>query len=162
MTKPRTLDPAEWERWHLWTQAQRLLTRELDRRLQQDYGISKAEFSVLVTLHQAQGGRLRVGELAESLAWDKGRVAHQLTRMENRELVERTESAANGRRTGIRLTAAGRSAARKAIAGHGENIRRFFFETLTPEQEAVIQGWSKQMVDRLEASGPQGDDPVEL
>src|SRR3954463_10540628 len=110
MTTPRTLEPGEWELWHTWMHAQRLLARELDRRLQRDYGISKAEFSVLVTLHQAASGQMRVGELAESLAWEKSRVAHQLTRMESRELVERTDNESSGRRVGIALTAKGRSA----------------------------------------------------
>jgi DNA-binding MarR family transcriptional regulator len=126
-------------------EAQRLLTRELDRLLQRDYGISKAEFSVLVTLDRTAGGSMRVGELADSLGWEKSRVAHQLTRMENRELVERTE--AGGRRTGIGLTAQGCTTVRKAIRGHAGNIRRYFFDTVTPDQAAAIQAWSRQMVD---------------
>jgi DNA-binding MarR family transcriptional regulator len=149
MAKPRTLQPEQWELWHTWMEAQRLLARELDRLLQRDHGISKAEFSVLVTLHRAPGGTMRVGELAESLAWEKSRVAHLLTRMENRELVERTENQSNGRRIGIGLTDKGRSAAQEATLGHAENIRRYFFETLTPEQAAAIQAWSRQVVDRF-------------
>src|SRR5690349_8998066 len=111
MSEPRALEPEEWEFWHTWMQAQRLLTGALDRGLQRDHGISKAEFSVLVTLHAAPGNQLRVGELAESLGWDKSRVAHLLTRMENRELLVRTEGASSGRRIGIGLTAKGRRAA---------------------------------------------------
>jgi DNA-binding MarR family transcriptional regulator len=146
MPKPRTLEPEQWELWNTWMQAQRLLARELDRRLQRDYGISKTEFSVLVTLHQAPGGSMRVGELAESLGWEKSRVAHQLTRMENRELVDRTGNEPGGRRTGVGLTAKGRSAAQDAILGHADNIRRYFFETLTPEQAAAIRVWSQRVV----------------
>lgn len=44
------LDPAEWEFWDTWMRAYRLLVRELDRGLQRDCGISKAELSVLMTL----------------------------------------------------------------------------------------------------------------
>lgn len=55
-----TLDPAEWEFWDTWMRAQRLLVQELDRGLQRDCGISKAEFSVLMTLTRP----MRVGELA--------------------------------------------------------------------------------------------------
>ena len=148
--EPRTLEPEEWELWHTWMQAQRLLNRELDRDLQRDHGISKAEFSVLVSLHQAPGGRMRVGELVESLAWEKSRLSHQLTRMENRELVERSENEPGGRRVAIRLTAKGRSAAESAILGHAGNIRRLFFETLTPDQIAALHDWSRQIVDRVE------------
>jgi DNA-binding MarR family transcriptional regulator len=150
MAKPRTLAPAEWDLWNTWMQAHRLLARELDRGLQRDYGISKAEFSVLVTLREAPGGRMRVGELAESLDWEKSRVSHQLTRMESRELVERTEGESSGRRIGIGLTAKGRAAAEDAILGHAENIRRYFFEPLTPAQATAIQAWSRQMVDRID------------
>jgi DNA-binding MarR family transcriptional regulator len=153
MARPRTLKPEQWELWHTWMQAHRLLNRELDRDLQREYGISKAEFSVLVTLHQAPGGRMRVGELAESLGWEKSRVAHQLTRMENRELVNRTDNESNGRRAGIGLTAKGCSAAENAILGHADNIRRYFFETLTPDQAAAIYEWSRQTVDRIESTG---------
>ncbi|WP_432933835.1 MarR family winged helix-turn-helix transcriptional regulator [Microbispora sp. CA-135349] len=159
MAKPRTLEPEQWELWNSWMQAQRLLARELDRDLQRDYGISKAEFSVLVTLHRAAEGRMRVGELAESLAWEKSRVAHQLTRMENRELVDRTEDR-SGRRIGVGLTAKGRSAVENAILGHADNIRRYFFETLTPEQAAAIHMWSRQMVDRVEARSGEGADGI--
>ncbi|MEU7872794.1 MarR family transcriptional regulator [Dactylosporangium sp. NPDC049140] len=151
MAEPRTLEPGEWALWNSWMQAQRLLARELDRDLQREYGISKAEFSVLVTLHQTAGGQMRVGELAESLDWEKSRVAHQLTRMENRELVERTDNEFNGRRVGVGLTAKGREAVEQAILGHAGNIRRYFFETLTPEQAAAIEAWSRQTVDRIEA-----------
>jgi DNA-binding MarR family transcriptional regulator len=151
MATPRTLEPEEWERWNTWMQAQRLLARDLDRDLQRDHGISKAEFSVLVTLHRAPGGRMRVGELAESLDWHKSRVAHQLTRMENRELVARTDNESSGRRIGIGLTPRGRDVVQNAILGHADNIRRYFFDALTPEQAAAIDAWSKHMVDRAEA-----------
>ena len=155
MAKPRTLEPGQWELWNSWMQAQRLLARELDRDLQRDHGISKAEFSVLVTLHRAAEGQMRVGELAESLAWEKSRVAHQLTRMENRELVDRTEDR-SGRRIGVGLTAKGRGAVENAILGHADNIRRYFFETLTPEQATAIHAWSRQVVDRIEARSGEG------
>jgi DNA-binding MarR family transcriptional regulator len=151
MADRRTLTSEQWELWHAWMQAHRLLNRELDRDLQRDYGISKAEFSVLVTLHRTPGGEMRVGELAESLDWEKSRVAHQLTRMENRELVDRTDHGSSGRRTGIRLTAKGRSAAQNSIQGHGANVRHYFFEALTSDQAAAIHAWSRQTIDRIEA-----------
>ncbi|XVU22354.1 MarR family winged helix-turn-helix transcriptional regulator [Actinoplanes sp. CA-054009] len=151
MAEPRTLEPEQWELWHLWMQAHRLLGRELDQDLQRRYGISKAEFSVLVSLHRAPGGRLRVGELAESLAWEKSRVAHQLTRMENRELVTRTDHETNGRRAAIGLTAQGRRAVEEALLGHADNIRRYFFDTLAPGEAAAIRAWSHRTVDRIES-----------
>ncbi|MFC5833865.1 MarR family winged helix-turn-helix transcriptional regulator [Nonomuraea insulae] len=157
MAEIRTLEPEEWEFWDTWMRAQRLLARELDRGLQRDCGISKAEFSVLVTLWRALGREMRVGELSESLDWEKSRVSHLLTRMENRGFVERTQSGADGRRTGIGLTVKGRRAAQNAILVHGGNIRRYFLDSLAPEQAAAIRAWSEQLIDRIEPYG--GDLP---
>ena len=153
MTRSRTLEPGEWELWDVWMRAQRLLVRELDRGLQRDCGISKAEFSVLVTLSQAPGQQMRVSDLVDSLGWEKSRVSHQLTRMENRGLVRRTEGGTGGRRTGIGLTAEGREAAQRAIRTHAGNIRRYFFDALAPGQAATIRAWSEQTIDRIE-QGP--------
>ena len=138
-----TLDAAEWEFWDTWMRAQRLLARELDRGLQRDCGISKAEFSVLMTLRKP----MRVGELADALDWEKSRVAHLLTRMENRGLVARTEDGATGRRTGIELTGEGRRTAESATRAHGANIRRLVLDRLAPEQAAAIRAWSEQLIE---------------
>ena len=145
-----TLEPDEWELWDAWMRAQRLLARELDRALQRDCDISKAEFSVLMTLHRAPGHQLRVGGLAESLDWEKSRVSHLLTRMESRDLVERTADGPTGRRTGIGLTAAGLRTVRAALRRHAGNIRRYFLDPLTPPQAAAIRAWSQQMIDRVD------------
>ena len=138
------LDPAEWEFWDTWMRAQRLLVRELDRGLQRDCGISKAEFSVLMTLT----GPMRVGELADALDWEKSRVAHLLTRMESRGLVARIEDGVTGRRTGIELTAEGRRTAENAVRAHGANVRRLVLDRLTPDQAAAIRTWSEQLIDQ--------------
>jgi DNA-binding MarR family transcriptional regulator len=148
MLSAMALEPEEWEFWDTWMRAQRLLARELDRGLQSDSGISKAEFSVLMTLQRAPGRHLRVGEIAESLDWEKSRVSHLLTRMENRGLVGRPEGGPGERRTGIGLTAEGRRTVQSAIRAHGANIRRHVLDSLTPDQAAAIRAWSRQVVDR--------------
>jgi DNA-binding MarR family transcriptional regulator len=145
-----TLEPEQWELWDTWTRAQRLLARELDRGLQRDCGISKAEFSVLMTLRQAPGREMRVGDLVASLGWEKSRVSHQLTRMQNRGFVAQTEGGPSGRRTSVGLTAKGRRVVQAAILAHGGNIRRYFLDSLTPDQATTIRAWSEQVIDRIE------------
>jgi hypothetical protein len=49
------------------------------------------------------------------------------------------------------LTVKGRNTVQNAILGHADNIRRYFFEAITPEQAAAIDAWSRMMVDRAEA-----------
>ncbi|MEV4051823.1 MarR family winged helix-turn-helix transcriptional regulator [Amycolatopsis sp. NPDC049688] len=140
------MSPEDWAFWDTWMRAQRLVLRELDRGLQRDCGISKAEFSVLVTLRRP----MRVGELADALGWEKSRVSHLLTRMEKRGLVARTEDGAGGRRTGIELTTEGRRLAGSATRAHGANIRRTVLDALTGEQAAAIRSWSEELVDRID------------
>jgi DNA-binding MarR family transcriptional regulator len=153
----RALDPEEWQLWDTWMRAQRLLAREVDRALQRDCGISKAEFSVLVRLRRSPGRDLGVSDLVDSLGWEKSRVSHQLTRMENRGLVEQTQSGTTGRRTRVGLTTLGRRVVDEAILAHGGNIRRHFFDSLTPEQSATIEAWSEQTINRIEPPSGDGD-----
>ncbi|WP_439379736.1 MarR family winged helix-turn-helix transcriptional regulator [Amycolatopsis lexingtonensis] len=141
------LSTEDWAFWDTWMRAQRLLVRELDRGLQRDCGISKAEFSVLMTL----SAPMRVGELAEALDWEKSRVSHLLTRMENRGLVARAEDGATGRRTGVELTAEGRRTAERATRAHGGNVRRLVLDRLTPGQAAAIREWSEQLIEHAES-----------
>ena len=150
MARSADLSPQEWEQWHRWTLLQRLLTQQIDRHLQASFGISKAEFSILATLLRSSEKELRVGDLSQSLGWEKSRVAHLLTRMEGRALVERTETGAAGRRTGLRLTPQGRQLARRAIAGHAQNLKRNFFEVFTPDQAEPVRSWIEQMITSLQ------------
>jgi len=149
MVKPRTLQPEEWELWDSWMQAQRLLARELDRDLQRDYGISKAEFSVLVTLHRAPGGRMRVSELVESLAWEKSRVSHQVARMEARGLLERSECDTDGRGTWVGITAEGRRTLLASTRDHAAAIRTLFFDELSDDEKAALSDVSRRILERL-------------
>ncbi len=76
--------------------------------------------------------------------------------MQARDLVAPATGKSSTRRIGIGLTAKGRAAAESAIVGHGGNIHRYFFETLTPEQAAVLHSWSRQTVDRVTAETADG------
>jgi DNA-binding MarR family transcriptional regulator len=144
------LKPEEWDLWDKWMHAQRLLAQEIDRRLQSEFGISKPEFSVLVTLLRAPGREMRVVDVAESLGWEKSRVSHQLTRMESRGLVVSSESGASGRRTGIALTPQGLQVAESAVLGHARNVRHCFFDLLSPGQAAAIRAWSEHLIELVE------------
>ncbi|WP_263384525.1 MarR family winged helix-turn-helix transcriptional regulator [Granulicella arctica] len=153
MKRSADLSPQEWEQWHRWTLMQRLLTQQIERHLQLSFGISKAEFSILVTLLRSSVKEPRVGDLSQSLGWEKSRVSHLLTRMEGRGLVKRVETGAAGRRTGLRLTFQGRQLAERAVTGHAQNIKRNFFEVSTPDQNVTIRSWIEQMIVALQ--GPE-------
>ena len=114
---------------------------------------------MLVTLLRAGTRSMRGVELAQSLGWEKSRVAHLLTRMEGRGLLKRTEAGAGGRRTGVGMTAEGRRLAGSAIAGHAKTVRRHFLDALSLDQAAAIRAWSEQIIRNLgaEMSTSQAD-----
>jgi DNA-binding MarR family transcriptional regulator len=149
MAELGSLTAEEWAFWDAWVRAQRLLNREFDRELRRELALSKAEFGVLVTLEAAPERRMRVGELAGVLDWEKGRVAHQLTRMESRGLLTRNEEGAAGRRTSVELTAPGRDAARRAIRLHSDNIRRLVLDRLTPAERTAMSSLSSRLIGDL-------------
>ncbi|GAB3611639.1 MarR family winged helix-turn-helix transcriptional regulator [Humibacter ginsengiterrae] len=141
-----SLTAADWELWHSWMEAQRLVADDVDEALRSEAGVSKAEFSILRTLGSAPEATLRVVELAAALRWEKSRVAHLLTRMEHRGLIARIEDGAPGRRTAVRLSSDGRNALREALRVHEKSVSRIFTGQLTNDQAAAIRSWSERII----------------
>jgi DNA-binding MarR family transcriptional regulator len=139
----------DWGVWRAFVTMHRHLARELDRRLQRDAGISQADFSVLATLAEAPHQRLRTGELAELLAWEKSRVSHQVSRMEGRDLVDRAECETDGRGTWVGLTDEGRRVLRGASGDHADAIRTLFFDHLHEDEKTAIAQAAKRVLDNL-------------
>lgn len=139
----------DWQLWREFVTMHRHLSRELDRQLQRDAGISQADFSVLMVLSEAAEQRLRTGELAELLAWEKSRVSHQVTRMESRALLDRTECATDGRGTWVGITDEGRRVLREASSDHAHAIRSLFFDQLSSDQKSALGAASRRIIDNM-------------
>src|ERR1039457_7517328 len=80
----RWLTEDEQRAWRGLLRMTSQLNARMNRQLQDDYGISLADYDVLVVLSEAPTGRRRVFELADALAWGQSRVAHELARMQGR------------------------------------------------------------------------------
>lgn len=139
----------EWGLWRGFVTMHRHLSRELDRQLQRDAGISQADFIVLGRLSDAPDRRLRTGELAELLAWEKSRVSHQVTRMEARGLVERTECDTDGRGTWVGVTTEGRRTLLAATRDHAAKIRELFFAGLSDDERDVLHDITRRVMERM-------------
>jgi len=70
------------------------------------------------------------------MGWDKSRLSHQLTRMQERALVERRYPDRNT--VLIVLTKLGREKLEAARPVHAESVRRNLLSRLTPEQIDTI------------------------
>ena len=142
----------DWRLWRAFSSMNRALAREIDRQLQRDAGISNADYSVLISLFETKQRRLRTGELAEVLSWEKSRVSHQIARMEARGLVERSECVEDGRGTWVTLTHEGRRATLGATRAHAARLREIFFDLLADDERAAFGAAAQRVLDKL--SGP--------
>jgi DNA-binding MarR family transcriptional regulator len=149
MPRSTELSDEDWGLWRDFVAMHRHLARELDRQLQRDAAISQADFSVLLVLSEAPEGKLRTGELAELLAWEKSRVSHQVSRMETRGLLERTECDTDARGTWVGLTNEGRRTLAGSMREHAEAIRGLFFDNLQHGERAAVAGVSTRIIEHL-------------
>src|SRR3954454_6100365 len=155
---PRWLDAREQAAWRAYLDMNALLTARLNREMQEESGISISDFSVLVCLSEHPDARMRVLELARGLGWEKSRLSHQLTRMQQRGLIERSNCSEDRRGAFVVLTAQGRRTVEAAAPRHVDSVRRYLFDELTSDQVDALGSIAPGVVERLIATcGGSGD-----
>ncbi len=132
---------------------QRRLSGRVARELQRETGLSGADYEVLVNLSEAPEGRLRAFQLGMVTGWEKSRLSHHITRMEDRALVRRASCPTDNRGAYVVLTAEGRKAIEAAAPLHVEHVRRWFVDALTADQLDALADISDAILAEL------GDDP---
>jgi DNA-binding MarR family transcriptional regulator len=150
MTQPRWLDEREQRAWRAYTKMHLQLTRELGRRLQRDSALSNSDYEVLVPLSEAPDGQLRARDLGRGVGWEKSRLSHHLTRMQQRGLVERLGCPTDARGAFIRLTLTGRAAIEGAAPQHVEAVRENFIDLLTQREIDTLTEIADRVLDRLQ------------
>lgn len=148
--EPRWLDAEQQSVWRAFLEMQNRLGARLNRQLLDRSGVSGADFAVLVQLSEHAGGCMRVLELARGLRWEKSRLSHQLSRMQQRGLIERLECPEDRRGAFVQLTADGRSTVESAAPQHVDSVRRYFFDDLDAEQLAAFAQVCRSVLTRLD------------
>jgi DNA-binding MarR family transcriptional regulator len=136
----------EWAVWRAFSQMRLQLDRALADRLEANAGVSAADYVVLLVLFEAEDRRLRAARLAGLIAWEKSRLSHHLTRMEQRGLVRREECEDDLRGKWVVLTNEGRRAVLKAMRDHNRAIREYFFDVVDEQDQAVLQRLSDRVL----------------
>jgi DNA-binding MarR family transcriptional regulator len=148
----RWLTEEEQRAWRGLLRMTAQLNARANRLLLQEYGISLADYEVLVALSEAPEGQLRVFEVADALAWEQSRVSHQLARMQRRGLITREGCATDARGAFAVLTTAGRAAIERAAPAHVEQVRQLVFDELSHEQVSALTEITTRVLDRLAAT----------
>lgn len=150
----RWLDDHEQRAWRGYLTMHAQLTARLSRQLQADSGLSMSDFEVLVQLTDQPEPRMRVGQLAAALQWEKSRLSHHLARMQKRDLVCREDCPSDARGAFVALTARGREAIEQAAPGHVDTVRDLVFDQLAPDQVTALASIAERVLDRLDATAP--------
>ena len=161
MPETEWLSEREARAWRGLQVMQLRLNGALARQLAAESQLSYQDYLVLVALTENDEGRLRLFELGRVLGWEKSRLSHHVSRMEQRGLVSKEACDADRRGFHVVVTAAGRRAIKAAAPGHVEAVRRLFIEPLTPRQLDAIAAAAELVLAAIEAA-EVGCDELEL
>lgn len=106
--------------------AQAALVRRFDSRLSGLHGVSLADFTLLLRLSQAPGGRMRRVDLAEALGLTASGVTRGLVPLERIGLVTREADARDARVAYASLTGTGRRRLKEMLATAEETAIEVF------------------------------------
>lgn len=124
------------------------LRSAMNRQLQEDCGLSLADYEVMVAL--AEREEARINEVRRELDWEQSRLSHQLSRMRCRGLVNRSGSGDDRRGAVVALTDSGAEALKAAAPGHAELVRSVVFEAISPSQLRALDAFTSEGLERLE------------
>jgi DNA-binding MarR family transcriptional regulator len=147
-----TATSTELERdlWRSFFVMRRQLELTLERRLQADAGISTADFEILMSLLDEPAQQLRAGQIGDIIGWEKSRVSHQITRMEQRGLVTRRECGDDARGVWVVLTEEGSRAVLSAGSDRRDAVRQYFFDVLTDDEKQTMLEVSRKVLDTID------------
>lgn len=132
----KPLSPRELRIWHAFVAMGEDVLGRVGQDITQATGLSGPEFSVLSRLSAYGRGEMRQQALATVMNWDKSRLSHQLTRMQQRGMVKR--SAGEGKVVLVSITALGRKRLEAALPARAESVRRHLLSHLSTEQADTL------------------------
>ena len=143
-TRTAELDARELMAWRGLLHTHRELVTRLDAELEREHGLPLTSYEVLISLADAPGERLRMGELADALLLSRSGLTRLVDRLERQGLVERERCEDDARGWFAALTPAGRRKLRTARPAHRADVRRHFLERLDDEDlDALGRAWEK-------------------
>jgi DNA-binding MarR family transcriptional regulator len=151
------LDPQQQRSWRAFLVGTTLLMDRLDRELREQHRISLPEYEILVRLAEADGNRLRMAMLADSVSHSRSRVTHTVSRMERAGLVARDACISDGRGVEAVLTEQGRAALENAAPTHVAGVRQFLVDLVDEDDFEAVGRVFDAVADRLIESNPAMD-----
>ena len=127
------------------------LLAQLDRDLDDEGGISLADFGVLTVLADGPPEGVRMTQLAELSLHSKSRLSHCVDRLSSLGLVRRDRALEDKRGFRAVLTSEGRRTLQATEPRHAAGIQHYLLEHVTPDELATLSKvWTRviEVVDR--------------
>ena len=126
------------------------LVVRLDAELEREHGLPLSSYEVLMLLGDSTGGRMRMGELAESLLLSRSGLTRLVDRLERQGYARRERCSSDARGFFAVITPKGRRLISRARPDHLAGVRKHFLSRLSAtEQDALVAVWTR-------FSSPQG------
>lgn len=153
----RWLDPEQQRSWRAYLVGTTLLMDRLDRDLREQHNLSMPEYEILVRLSEAEGRRMRMAVLADSVSHSRSRVTHTIARLEKAGLVERAPCLSDGRGVEAVITDAGTAALVAAAPTHVAGVRQLLLDLAGDEDFDALGRVFNTVTDRLIEANPAAD-----
>jgi DNA-binding MarR family transcriptional regulator len=124
--------------WSSLLRAHATLMRQLETQLEQQTGLSLADYDVLAQLAIA-AGELRMTELANRALISRSGMTRRVARLVDEGLVRRGDAGADGRGVVVTLTDAGVARLTETAPIHAHGIAEYFVSRLDDQELAVLE-----------------------
>ncbi len=141
------LSEEEQTHWRALVTAMSLLTRRLNTDMLSAHDLSMDDYAILAMLSEAEGDRLRFGELADILRVPKAHITYRFRRLEKQGLVAREACETDARGAFAVLTPSGRERIEEAAPTHVDSVRERVLDHISPEQLRVVGDAMRAVVD---------------
>lgn len=141
---PDLFTPEERAAWGGFIVAQSRLFGAIEDDLKRHHGITHAEFEVLLRLWTADGGRMRIQDLAARSLLSRSGTSRAVDRLVRAGHLLREGAEEDGRGAYAVLTPGGRGHFEAAAEAHTALVRRMFLSRLEPSEIATLATiWKK-------------------
>jgi DNA-binding MarR family transcriptional regulator len=138
------LDTRELRAWRGLLRAHAQLSKALDAQLDAAHALQLTSYEVLVYLSDAEGGRMRMNDLAASVLLSRSGLTRLVDRLEREGYLERCSCAHDARGAFAVITQAGREKLEAARETHLAGVRELFLSRFTPEELDVLgDAWER-------------------
>jgi DNA-binding MarR family transcriptional regulator len=147
----KSREKLEVDAWEAFHSIRTSLLPPLVRHLNEQCGISEAEYLVLRGIRQATGLEIRPSRLSEVIGWEMDRLSHQISRMEAKGLVKRRACPDDARSFFVGFTDNGLEIINNALPIQMGAVRKLFAQPLTDAQLEELVAIAHSITSNLQA-----------